>query len=472
MKKSATEMRTPPMENQYTPYPEKEIKPSPFADSPYQTPYQQPPCRPAHEQPVYCPPAPKVKKHRSKAWLWALLTLVIAIGCVAGTAAAMSIYWNNRLSSLEAATANRLAVMQQQLDDATGSIGSGHTDLLEPGMTPDAVYAKNVSAVVAVISVISDSQGYYESFGSGFFISNDGYVVTNCHVIEGCTEVYVLDHHEEEYPAKLIGYDATNDIALLKVDSDTVFPYVEIGSSDALVVGERVAAIGNPLGELTSTLTVGYVSAKDRVVTTDGSSINMLQTDAAINSGNSGGPLFNMKGEVVGIITAKYSGTSSSGTSIEGIGFAIPMDDVIGMIEDLRDYGYVRGALLGVYVRDVSAAAVNDGLPAGAFVESTIPGNCAEAAGVQAKDIIVNLGGYAVTNTTELTRYLRKFEGGETTTITVYRSGQYIDLTITLDEKPKPQDEQDIPQQILTPQDEGFEDWYNEFFDRFFGLLP
>ena len=462
------------MDNQYTPHtePEPSRKVSPFADSPYQMPYQQPaPYRPAYETPVYCPPAPKVKKPRSKTWLWALLTVIIAIGCVAGTAAAMSFYWNNRMAVYNAATANRLTAMQQQLDDAANSKASGHTGLGEIGMTPDVVYAKNVSAVVAVISVVSDSQGYYENFGSGFFISSDGYVVTNCHVVEGSTEVYVLDHLAEEYPAKLIGYDATNDIALLKVDADTEFPCVQIGSSDALVVGERVAAIGNPLGELTSTLTVGYVSAKDRVVTTDGSAINMLQTDAAINSGNSGGPLFNMKGEAVGIITAKYSGMSSSGASIEGIGFAIPMDDVIGMIEDLRDYGYVRGALLGVYVRDVSPAAVNDGLPAGAFVESTVPGNCAEAAGVLPRDIIVNLGGYAITNTTELTRYLRKFEGGQTTTITVYRAGQYIDLMITLDEKPQPQTEPEVPQQILTPEDEGFEDWYEDFIDRFFGFM-
>ena len=441
---------------------EQPVKASPFADSPYQTPY----CY-GYDQPVYRPPVKKTKPHRPKVWLWALLTVVITAAAVAATAIFMSVYWEQQLSIYNAATTNKLAIMQQQLDAAQKQSNNG---VLSPelGVSPDVVYAKNASSVVAVISAVSSSQGYYENFGSGFFITTDGYVVTNYHVIEGSSAVYVIDSKEEEHEATIIGYDSTNDIALLKVD-DGKFPCVTIGSSDALVVGERVAAIGNPLGELTSTLTVGYVSAKDRVITTDGTAINMLQTDAAINSGNSGGPLFNMKGEVVGIITAKYSGTSSSGASIEGIGFAIPMDDVIGMLDDLRLYGYVKGAMLGVYVRDVSAAGINDGLPAGAFVDSLISGYCAEAAGIQPKDIIVNLGGYAISNTTELTRYLRKFEGGETTTITVYRSGQYIDLSITLDEKPAPEQQTYPSTTVPMPGDEGFEDWYKDFIDRFYG---
>ena len=192
-------------------------------------------------------------------------------------------------------------------------------------------------------------------------------------------------------------------------------------------------AIGNPLGELTSTLTVGYVSAKDRRVVTDGPAINMLQTDAAINSGNSGGPLFNMLGQVVGVTTAKYSGTSNSGATIEGIGFAIPIDDVIGIIKDLQTKGYVSGAYLSVMVRDMDPAAVEQyGLPLGAYVDSVEPDGCAAEAGVQAKDIIVNVGGYDVESVSDLSRALRKFEGNENTTITVFRNGAQVHLKIKL----------------------------------------
>ena len=214
-------------------------------------------------------------------------------------------------------------------------------------------------------------------------------------------------------------------------------PHVTLGSSASVVVGDQVAAIGNPLGTLTSTMTVGYVSAKDRVVATDGSAINMLQTDAAINSGNSGGPLFNMKGEVIGITTAKYSGTSSSGATIEGIGFAIPIDDIQGILGDLQNQGYVSSAYLGITVEDVPETAQSFGLPAGAFIRETVEGYCAQKAGLQPNDIIVKLGEHKIGSTNELLLALRKFQPGETTVITVYRSGVEMDFDITLDEKPQ-----------------------------------
>ena len=160
----------------------------------------------------------------------------------------------------------------------------------------------------------------------------------------------------------------------------------------------------------------------------------MLQTDAAINSGNSGGPLFNMKGEVVGITTAKYSGTTTSGATIEGIGFAIPMDDVLKKITDLRDYGFITGAALGVMVHDVDkATAEYYGLPMGAYVVEVVAGNCAAAAGVQPKDIIVAVGDDMVTSLNELSRVLEQYRGGEQTTITVWRGGKEVVLDITLD---------------------------------------
>jgi serine protease Do len=315
------------------------------------------------------------------------------------------------------------------------------------------------------------------STGSGFIISEDGYIVTNYHVVDGGESLWITTHLQLEYDAQLIGYDAVNDIALLKID-ETNLPYAPIGSSDQLNVGDQVAAIGNPLGELTSTLTVGYVSAKDRIVNTDGNSMNMLQTDAAINSGNSGGPLFNMNGEVVGITTAKYSGYSNSGATIEGIGFAIPIDDVFDMIEDIRDHGYVTGAYLGVSVRDVEASAIqNYGLPNGAYVAEVVKGACADKAGLKAKDIIIDIGGYSVSSVSELTRVLQKFEPGDRTVITVYRNGTEVRLSAVLDEKPQNatqepsvQEPTQAPTQAPTEPDSGdYEQWWNEIFPPFFG---
>jgi serine protease Do len=162
-----------------------------------------------------------------------------------------------------------------------------------------------------------------------------------------------------------------------------------------------------------------------------------LQTDAAINSGHSGGPLFNMKGEVIGITTAKYSGTSSSGATIEGIGFAIPIDDVTGLLSDLATYGYVTGAYLGVSVSDMDPAAANYyGLPLGAYVQKVDEGYCAQRAGIQPKDIITKIGGIRVETVNDLTRALRNFKAGDMTVVTICRGGKEMDLKITLDAKP------------------------------------
>jgi S1-C subfamily serine protease len=171
--------------------------------------------------------------------------------------------------------------------------------------------------------------------------------------IEDANSVKVTLYNGKEYDAKLVGTDSVNDVALLKIEA-TGLQAVTVGDSDKIEVGEQVVAIGNPLGELTFTMTQGYISATGREINTDGTPINMLQTDAAINSGNSGGPLFDMNGNVVGITTAKYSGTTSTGTSIEGIGFAIPINDVLKIVYDLQENGYVTGrAYLGISVRDL-----------------------------------------------------------------------------------------------------------------------
>ena len=393
-----------------------------------------------YQQPVYTPPAPRKDPEPKKGGFWKTVlisTVVAALSCGI-TATAVSVYWQQRNDNLVASFNEKLAVLQEKLEDkfligSGGSVSGSPGATVEGGLTPAQVYAQNVKSVVAITSTAYDGV----SSGSGFIITEDGYIVSNYHVVEDADSISVTCSDGSEYDAKFVGGDESNDIALLKVEITGLRP-VAIGRSDALIVGDQVAAIGNPLGELASTLTVGYVSAKDRVITTDGTQINMLQTDAAINPGNSGGPLFNMKGEVIGITTAKYSGTTDSGASIEGIGFAIPMDDVIGMLDDLRVYGYITGAYLGVSVSDVDPMDADlYGLPMGVLVHDVVSGSCAQKGGIKARDIITNLGGHDIKNLNDLTRALRKFEAGQTITVTVYRGGGEVQLSLTLDEKPQ-----------------------------------
>ena len=209
-------------------------------------------------------------------------------------------------------------------------------------MTPQDVYENYVNAVVLVYNQGTTStywgQAESQSSGSGMIISKDGYVLTNNHVVEGAEKLTVMTTSGEEYDATVIGADEVNDVALLKIEGDEDFPTVSIGDSDQIEVGEQVCAIGNPLGELTNTLTVGYVSALDREISesSTGTTINMFQTDCAINSGNSGGPIFDMNGNVVGITTAKYSSSGySNAASVEGIGFCIPINDAMSIVNDL-----------------------------------------------------------------------------------------------------------------------------------------
>ena len=399
----------------------------------------------------------------------AVLALALVVGSCGLTYAAVNNKWEDKMQE---ATAS-ISSMQQQLG-ALGNSGSvSATNVTyavspEGAQTPRMVYENNAKSVVAVSSTIrSTVYGQTRegtSSGSGFIISDDGYVVTNHHVVEGATDVTVTLSTGDEYTAKVIGSDSLNDVALLKVEA-TGLPAVKLGSSDKLAIGDMVCAIGNPLGSLTATLTVGYVSGKDRQVTTDNSTINMIQTDAAINSGNSGGPLFNMYGEVIGITSAKYSGTTSSGASIEGISFAIPIDDVMSIIDDLQEYGYVTGAYLGVTVTDTDAAAAKlYGMPTGAYVNSVEDGGAADRAGVQPKDIIIGLGDTDISNRTELTRVLRRFKAGDTTTITVIRSGERMTMDITLDEKPRDTQSSSSTVEPTQPQNGDYDEWYKFFF--------
>lgn len=433
--------------------------------------------QPRQEESGYIPPKPKAPKERKglRRVVSVLLVLALVLGSCGATAVLMNQYWKKEMQALTQQMNDKIAAVQKEASrPSAGTVGRP----LASGeyLTPGEVYERNVNAVVAVTVQIEGYDDYGRATsglasGTGFFITADGYVVTNYHVIEGGTEITVTTHDDEEYSAEIVGYEANNDLAVLKVEGENL-PYVTLGKSEDLLVGDQVVAIGNVLSTFASSLTVGYVSGVDRVVDTEGVAMNMIQTDVAINSGNSGGPLFNMKGEVVGITTAKFSGNSSSGASIEGIGFAIPMDDVTGMIEDLQKYGYVTGAYLGVMVRDVDTNAQYYGLPAGAFVESVSAGGAAERGGVQAQDIITEVGGYAVTSVSDLTRMLRKFKAGDTVSVEVYRAGQMKTLTVTLDEKPREEPEEPVQTQQpeQSRQESGIWDPFQEFYNFFGGI--
>ena len=213
-------------------------------------------------------------------------------------------------------------------------------------------------------------------------------------------------------------------------------PPVFLGDSDNLNVGDPVVAIGNPLGELTFTLTSGMVSAKDRQVTLSaGVTMNLIQTDAAINSGNSGGALFNLYGEVIGVTNAKYSGSSGSGASIDNIGFAIPVNTIRPIVESIIENGYVAKPYIGVTIMDVSADSQLYGVPQGAAVQSVVEDGPAARAGLQAGDIVTQVNGTAISGSDELKKQVTASQPGDTLNLTVYRQGQTLEIAVTVDEQ-------------------------------------
>ena len=320
-------------------------------------------------------------------------------------------------------------------------------------MTAEQLYAANLASCVGItvnttVNIFGQTTTSAAS-GSGFVLTQDGYIVTNYHVIEDAAEdssvtIEVSFANGDKYTAKLVGGEQDNDVAIIKIDA-TGLQAVTLGDSDQLVVGETVYAIGNPLGELTYSLTDGIVSALDRLITTSSTNqngqtetttLNVLQTNCAINPGNSGGPLFDSYGNVVGIVSAKYT-QSQSGVSAEGLGFAIPINDVKDILADLIEHGYVTGKpYLGVQVNVVDEAAQRYGIPAGAVVEYVAEGSCAQKAGLQVNDIIISIDDTAVDSPSALTAALSSnYKAGDTATLTVIRDQQQVQLTVTFDEK-------------------------------------
>ena len=309
-------------------------------------------------------------------------------------------------------------------------------------LTAAQIYATYVGSTVGITTEIITTNIFGQpvqnaASGSGFVVSENGYIVTNYHVIEKANSIQVAFVDGKSYDAKLVGGDQENDLAVLKIEATGLTPVV-IGSSDALVVGDQVFAIGNPLGELTYSLSGGYVSAVNRNVTmSDGRRMNYIQTDAAINSGNSGGALFNIYGQVVGIVSAKLSGDSGGNSAtVEGLGFAIPMDDVKDMITDIIEHGYVTGKpYMGIVGGSVSGEAQRYGTPAGAYIMGVASGSCAEKSGLQKGDIITKIDDTAVNSMDDLQNANKNYKAGDTATLEVNRAGQSLTLSITFDER-------------------------------------
>ncbi len=410
---------------------------------------------PAGEGPVppryYTPPEPKKAEKHEKSGkggrILGIIALCLVCALLGGLVGAsfMGRSLDGRIAALEDART------EQALERITEAAAAGSADSAQTAtavkndstaLTASAIYAQACSQVVGVTTEVTYTNffGMNSSSavsGTGFIVSEDGYILTNYHVIELAAQndkdVNVILYDGTRYTASLVGYEKYNDVAVLKIDANGLKP-VSFGNSDSLSVGDLVYAVGNPLGELDFSMSTGHVSALDRAITSDesGVAINMFQIDAAVNSGNSGGPVYNAAGEVVGIVTAKYASTG-----VEGLGFAIPINDAVKIASDLITKGYVTGkAYMGVQIdqRYNSLYSQYYNMPLGAYVYSVEDGSCAEKAGLLAKDIITRLGDQDITGYTDLTSALHGFSAGDTTSMTVYRGGEEVTLTITFDE--------------------------------------
>ena len=305
------------------------------------------------------------------------------------------------------------------------------------GLTVAEAAAKAAPSTVEIQTEITQQSygmfgGTYttNAAGSGVIISKDGYIVTNNHVIDGAQKITVKTSDGTEYDAKLVGTDAKSDIAVLKVDANGLTP-ATLGDSSKISVGDTAIAIGNPLGTLGGTVTDGIISATSRELVVNNESMKLIQTNATINSGNSGGGLFDGNGNLIGIVQSKDSGTSSSGATIEGIGFAIPVNDAMEVAEQLIKNGKVTDrATLGVYLQTLTTQQGN--YTPGVYVTNVIDGSGAQAAGLKAYDKIVGADGKEVSSYPDLSAILKTKKPGDTVDLTIDRDGNQIQVTVTL----------------------------------------
>ena len=418
--------------------------------------------------PAPAPESPKKRGffHRTAVKVTALILACAVAGGLAG--------WGG--AAIAGSSTSRTAIQQSSRQPVSVQVKNvdGQTK-----MEPAEVYASTVNSVVSINTTSTSGTNIFgqavetASAGSGFIISQDGYIVTNYHVVKGATSVKVTLYNGDTYDATVIGGDSDYDVAVIKIDATGLSP-VTLGNSEDVNVGDTVLAIGNPLGELTFSMSQGIVSCCDRAINVDGTPFNMIQVDASINPGNSGGPLVNLYGEVVGIVSAKYS--SYSDTSVEGLGFAIPISDVQAIITDIIENGQVTGkaylAIKAGTMTEQMATQYNIGISEGVFVYSTESGGAGERAGLQLGDVITKVNDTAITSMTDLSAAKKNYKAGDTVTLTVYRNGEYITLDLTFDEQPKTTGEDTTTDNQQDNQQQGgqdYSDMFRDFYNYYFG---
>ena len=300
--------------------------------------------------------------------------------------------------------------------------GSGELDLHQ-------VYTRCAPSVVAVTAFIDNKSNDRYYWGTGIILTEDGYIVTNSHVVEGSCRARVTLWNDEEYDVALVGYDKRSDIAVLKIDAHGLTP-AEFCDTSSLAVGDQVVAIGNPLGkEFRSTMTDGIISGIDRGIAYNGTTLTLLQTSAPINEGNSGWPLINMSGQVIGITNMKMS--NSTGVTIEGVGFAIPSPTVKSMADSILANGQVRGRpALGLTLGPIPDSAIEEyTLPRGLYISAVADGSDCKAKGIEPGDILTAVNGKSVTTTEEVTSVIETLQVGDTMDLTIWHSGNRGEIT-------------------------------------------
>lgn len=384
------------------------------------------------EEPAHTAPAgpshskPKEKKYVTKGALIACMILTMILSSLLG--AFISGAYFSRTTQDGRAARNDSDLSELNLGDATGS-----------DLTVAQIVDKNENAVVEILMSGTQQNMWgqmqlVQGAGSGVIVREDGYIATNYHVIQGANKVEVTLHNGESYTAHIIGSDPANDIAVIKIDAKGLTT-ATVGDSSTVDVGDLAVAIGNPLGQLGGTATTGIISALDRTLDVEGTTLTLMQTDAAINGGNSGGGLFNSKGELIGIVESK-----ASAVGVEGLAFALPINTVSPIINDfIENGGNVQAAAstpaVGVVISDVSEEnAQYYGLESAGVYIAQVTGENAQKAGFQEEDRIVSFNGKEIADSNEFITLVRKCKVGDTVTIVVSRKGQQIEIKTVLEE--------------------------------------
>lgn len=424
---------------------------------------------PAADPVVTNTPAQPKKHHRGAGRVAALILSCAVISAACG--------FGGAILAQNGSSTGKTTVQQSNRTATTVNVKKVDGQTL---MSPAEVYASTVNSVVsincsAVSTNIFGQQTESASSGSGFIYTADGYIVTNQHVVANASSINVTLYNGDTYPATLVGSDSDYDVAVLKIDAKDL-PAVTLGNSTDVNVGDTVMAIGNPLGELTFSMSSGIVSCVNRAINVEGTPFNMIQVDASINPGNSGGPLMNLYGEVVGIVSAKYS--SYADTTVEGLGFAIPINDVQSIISDIMENGSVTDkaymAITAGTMTQQMAAQYKINATEGVFVYSVEDGGAGDKAGLKLGDVITKLNDTQITSMEDLSAAKKNFKAGDTVTLTVLRDGQEITTQLTFDAQPQTTDDTTDSSQSG---DNGYNNdsngyngnGYSDLYDYFFG---